>query len=81
MQAERTIDPDGVVLFLAALVRQAVLDYRSGYTRHGTPAARVFLRAADLLASDGTLDTRLRHTPQHHDRLTPPAHIAPALPH
>ncbi len=69
MQPERTIDPDGAVLVLAGIVRQAIADYRAGYTHPRIPDAATFLRAARLLVGDG-LDPRLKQRPHPQLRAT-----------
>ena len=40
---------------IAAIIRQAVVDYQNGYTNPNRPDAAVFLHAAGLLRPDGTL--------------------------
>ncbi len=62
MELDRSIDSDGAVLLLAGIVRQAIADYRAGYTHPRIPDAATFLRAAGLLVGDG-LDPRLKQRP------------------
>ncbi len=62
MQTERYINSEGAALVLAAIVRQAVDDWRSGYSRADRPDAGAFLRVAGLLVGDG-LDPRLKQRP------------------
>lgn len=45
--------PDGLVDILAACVRQALADYRTGYVGFRMPDAATFLRSAGILTDDG----------------------------
>jgi hypothetical protein len=49
---------DGFTLLLAGIVRQAVEDWRDGYTHPNRPDAATFLREASLMDEAGTLDAR-----------------------
>jgi hypothetical protein len=49
------LDPDTWARFLAAICKQAIHDYHTGWRQHGYPDATVFLQEAGLLRSDGTL--------------------------
>ena len=46
---------EGTIELLAAIVRQAIVDYRAGYRHARHPDAGAFLRAAGLLREDGTI--------------------------
>jgi hypothetical protein len=60
----QTMTEDGFTLLLAACVRQAIEDYRDGYTHSNRPDAAAFLTSAGLLSPDGELDPRFVHTPK-----------------
>lgn len=59
----KTMTEDGFTLLLAACVRQAVEDYRDGYTNVNRPDAAAFLTSAGLLSPDG-LDPRFKEYSQ-----------------
>jgi len=50
------LDGDGLIDVLAAIVRQAIHDFRSGYTGGPHMRASDFLAACGLLGEDGQLD-------------------------
>ena len=52
------LNEEGSIALLAALVRQAVMDYRAGYRNAKHPSAEAFLHAAGLLGDDGVLQWR-----------------------
>ena len=58
MAAVVDLNEEGTIALLAALVRQAVSDYRAGYRNRKHPSAEAFLRAAGLLGDDGELEGR-----------------------
>ena len=58
MAAVVELNEEGAIALLAALVRQAVMDYRAGYTKAKHPSAAAFLRTAGLLGDDGAVQWR-----------------------
>ncbi len=49
------LDPETLARFLAAICKQAIRDYQTGWRQPGYPEATVFLREAGLLRSDETI--------------------------
>lgn len=51
------VSGDGCTDLIAAIVRQALADYRNGYHCSRHTEAAVFLRQVGILRDDGTIDT------------------------